>query len=174
MPAPKGHPKWGDPRKPKKYTPDKLWDSAQEYFNWCDENPIITIEQSKMPQRLDSKMVKELKPAQIKGFMKQLVELPKQRAYSVEGLCIFLNISDETYFNYSKTEGYETYFGVCQRIKRIIDNQYFEGGMAGTFNANIVTRKLGLVEKQQTEHLLPELNITVNSEETKKLIEDLK
>lgn len=175
MAAPKGHPLWGNPLKPKKYTPEELWKGACEYFEWCDENPIMVIEQSKMPQRLDASLAKQLKPSQIKGFMKQTIELPHTRAYSIERLCIFLNISRETFDNYSKTDGYETYFDICTHIRSIIDSQHFEGGMAGTFNANIVTRKLGLADKTQSDISVKMPNITVQDQKTadelKKFIE---
>jgi hypothetical protein len=167
MPAPKGHPLWGNPRKPKKYTPDELWEGAIDYFNWSDENPIMIIEQSKMPQRLDAKMVKELKPAMIKSFLKQTIDLPHQRAYTIEGLCIHLNISRETFDNYSKTKGYETYFDICKRVREIIDNQHLQGGMAGIFNANIVTRKLGLQEKIATSQKI--IITPMDNEEAKEL-----
>lgn len=151
MPAPKGHPLWGNPLKPKKYTPDELWEGATDYFKWCDENPLILVEQTKAPQKLSNEIAR-LKPNLVKSFLKQTIDLPKQRAYSIERLCIFLNISRETFDNYSKADGYETYFDICLRIRQIIDSQHFEGGMAGLFNSNIVTRKLGLVEQQKTEH----------------------
>ncbi len=158
MPAPKGHTKWGNPLKPKKYTPNTLWKKACEYFEWCDNNPVMVVEQTRMPQKLNANMISKLKPAQVKAFMKQTIELPHQRAYSIEGLCIHLNMAYQTFLNYESKKGYETYFEVCLRIRNIIDNQHFEGGMAGTFNANIVTRKLGLTEKQdvniQTEQPL--------------------
>lgn len=32
MPAPKGHPRWGNPLNPKKYTPNTLWKKSCEYF----------------------------------------------------------------------------------------------------------------------------------------------
>jgi len=151
MPAPKGHPLWGNPLNPKKYTPQQLWDGACNYFQWCDENPIYKVEQTKLPQKLDAQMMKTMKPAMIKAFLKQTVEMPLPRAYSIERLCIHLNISRETFDNYSKTEGYETYFDICTRIRQIIDSNHFEGGMAGTFNAGIVTRKLGLAEKKEVD-----------------------
>ena len=151
MAAPKGHPLWGNPLKPKKYTPEELWDGACNYFEWCDNNPIISIEQSKAPQRLDSSMMKTMKPAMIKAFLKQTVEMPLARAYSIERLCIHLDIHRMTFDNYSKLEGYETYFDICTRIREIIDSQHFEGGMAGIFNAGIVTRKLGLAEKKEVD-----------------------
>jgi hypothetical protein len=163
MAAPKGHPIWGNPRKPKKYTPDELWEGAISYFEWCNKNPIMVQEQSKMPQRLSDKMALSMKPSMIKKFLNQTVDLPHERAYTIEGLCIHLNISRETFDNYSKSKGYETYFDVCKRVREIIDNQHFTGGMAGIFNANIVTRKLGL--KEQSD-LSGNIGITWNEEKT--------
>lgn len=176
MAAPKGHPLWGNPIKPKKYTPEQLWEGACEYFEWCNENPVIIVEQTKMPQKLDSSMMKTMKPAMVKAFLKQTIEMPHERAYTVEGLCIYLNISRETFYEYAKGEGtYNTYPDTCTRIKDIIDNQHFIGGMAGTFNAGIVTRKLGLAEKTQSDISVKMPNITVQNQETadelKKFIE---
>jgi len=168
MAPPKGHPKWGNPIKPKKYTPEQLWNGACDYFDWCENNPIIIIEQSKMPQRLDASMIKTMKPAMVKAFLKQTIEMPHQRAYSIERLCIYLNISRETFDRYSKDEGFETYYDVCRAIREIINNQHFEGGMTGTFNAGIVTRKLGLIDKKDMtsdgKQLMP--NIIVQDQKT--------
>lgn len=149
MAAPKGHPKWGNPLKPKKYTPTQLWEIAQEYFTWCDKNPIYTVEQSKMPQRLPSNYNKAIHGT-IKNFTQQIVKLPQPRAYSIEGFCTFADMDKVTFYNY-ESDDYnkddKTYFNVCLRVRQIIDDQHFTGGMAGTFNANIVTRKLGLADK---------------------------
>lgn len=144
MPAPKGHPLWGNPLKPKKYTPEELWEGACIYFDWANENPWIKNEKDNSPS----------KPTLIDGEIivpPKYVQIPIQRPYSIEAMCIHLNISRETFDNYSKTVGYETYFDICTHIRHIIDTQHFEGGMVGAFNANIVTRKLGLVEKKEIE-----------------------
>ena len=161
-PAPKGHILWGNPRKPKKYTPEKLWDKFLEYKEWADNNPIMVIEQSKMPQRLPNNYDKTIHGS-IKNFTQQTIKLPHPRAYSIEMFSVFANMSDETFLNYEKKEGYETYFGICKRIRKIIDSQHFEGGMAGVFNANIVTRKLGL--KEQSE-LSGSIEINWNEQKT--------
>lgn len=130
MPAPKGHEMWGNPIKPKSYTPEELWNKAVEYFEWCKENPWMKID--------------------FKGKDADRVEIPCERPYSIEGLCVFLNISAKTFGNYSKSEGYETYFQICAHIKNIIDAQHFEGGATGAFNASIVSMKLGLQQKIDT------------------------
>lgn len=172
MAAPKGHPLWGNPQKPKKYTPGQLWEKAIEYFEWCDENPIIIIEQTKMPQRLDASMMKTMKLSMIKAFLKQTVEMPHQRCYSIEGLAIFANMNPDTFYEYAKQD---TYSETCTRIRHIINTQHLEGGMAGTFNANIVTRKLGLVDKKDMtsdgKQLMP--NIVVQDQKTAEEIDKL-
>ena len=132
MAAPKGHPLWGNPLNHKKLTPTELWDGAIDYFKWCDENPWHKEDFIKSGEMAGS-----------------IVKLKTQRPYTIEGLCIHLNISYQTFFNYSKEAGYETYFDICTHIRKVIDNQHFEGGMVGAFNANIVTRKLGLTEKTE-------------------------
>ena len=132
MPAPKGHKLWGNPCKPKLYQPDELWDKAVEYFEWCDSTPWYRNE--------------------FNAKVGDIIEIPTQRPYSIEAFCIFANMTADTFNNYSKKEGYETYFGVCSHIRKIIDSQHFEGGMVGAFNANIVTRKLGLAEKVENEN----------------------
>lgn len=187
MAAPKGHPLWGNPLNPKKYTPETLWDKAVEYFEWCNKNPIKIIEQSKMPQRLPSNYSKETHGS-IKQFTKQTIELPHQRAYSIEGFCCFANISFQTFRNYESKEtekdgkvyenkDYITFLEVCKRIREIINYQHFSGGMAGIFNANIVTRKLGLSEKldhgSSDGSMSPKPTIVVQSGKAKKDLDNL-
>jgi len=92
MSAPKNHPRWGNPLNPKKYTPEDFWNGACDYFEWCNKNPIMVVEQTKMPQKLSDSMVRGMKPSMIKSFLKQTIELPHSRAYSIEGLCVFLNM----------------------------------------------------------------------------------
>lgn len=174
-PAPKGHPLWGNPLNPKKYTPEELWEKALDYFKWADENPWVMIEQSKMPQRISEKMALGMKPSMVKSFLKQTVELPHQRPYSIEALCLHINISRETFDNYSKEKGYETYFDICRAIRDIIDRQHLEGGMVGAFNANIVTRKLGLQEKiQSTQNIIISPMSKEEEEEIKRAMENAK
>lgn len=149
MPAPKGHPLWGNPLNPKKYTPDGLWDKFCEYLQYCKENPVIKEDFISGGQRAG-----------------EIIELKSDQPLCIEEFCNFADISTITFFNYTKTEGYETFFNVCQRIRQVIDSQHFRGGMAGIFNANIVTRKLGLAEKNESNIVH---NITVTKDEAKEI-----
>jgi hypothetical protein len=85
-----------------------------------------------------------------------------------------LNIDTQTFYNYaSGKKEYETYFDICTRIRNIIDSQHFEGGMAGTFNAGIVTRKLGLAEKTNNEVNVNFPKIEVKDQDTASEVEKL-
>lgn len=137
--APIGHVKWGNPVKPKLYEPQDFWDKCCEYFEWVDDNPWMKNEAIKSGERVG-----------------EIIQIPTQRPYSIEGLCNYLDMSVQTFDRYSKEVDYETYWGVSLRVREIIDNQHFEGGMVGAFNANIVTRKLGLADKQEVNNKNPQ------------------
>jgi len=108
-------------------TPEILLEAACEYFQWCLDNPLMeTI---------------------IQGNKKW--EVPKMRAMTESGLCIFLDIERQTLDNYSNKESYKDFFAVITRIKDIIRTQKFEGASAGFLNANIIARDLGLSDKQE-------------------------
>lgn len=169
MPAPKGHPLWGNPLNIKKYTPEELWEGAKQYFEWCNKHPWKKKEQKRGNTSINVKGDFKASNKALSG----IIEMPIQRPYSIEGLCTFLSITTKTFYNYSQENGYETYFHICSFIKQIIDNQHFEGGMTGAFDAGIVARKLGLIDKKQTELNIPNLNINVSSEETKNNIKKL-
>lgn len=114
--------------------PDKLWDAAAEYFEWCEENPLIEID--------------------YKGKDADMVEIPKMRAFTIMGLCLFLDCN-EVYFNHFKTtktySENQDFSKVVTRIEQIIYTQKFTGAAAGFLNPNIIARDLGLKEKSEVE-----------------------
>ena len=143
MPAPKGHPKWGNPLKPKKYTPKRLWDKAVEYFTYIDKHPYYLNEQKKgntiVPK--DSNLTAK----QLKDALDPIIEIPKMRPYTLVGFCVFADICYDTFLSYEKNE---TYLEVCTRIRNIVESNMFEGGLVGNFEKGLVARKLGLIDKQ--------------------------
>lgn len=56
--------------------------------------------------------------------------------------------------DYVKNKGgrYESYAPIVTRIKNNCFAQNFKGAAIGLFNANLIAKKLGLIDKQQTEH----------------------
>lgn len=102
--------------------PEYLWEAACEYFKWCEENPLIEID--------------------FRGKNSNEVELPKMRAFTWEGLELFIDI--HSLRDYKTNQTYKDFSQVITRIEKIIYNQKFTGAAAGFLNPNIIARDLGL------------------------------
>lgn len=135
MPAPKGNNFWearsSHGRKPIFASPDDIWKAACEYFQWVEDNPLY-----------------ESRVAQCKGEPK-IMTLPKMRAMTIGGLCLFMDITETCYYDYRKREDF---IRITKAIDTIIYNQKFEGASADLLNANIIARDLGLKDSTSNEH----------------------
>ncbi len=116
--------------------PETLMEEATKYFQWCDDNPLY-----------------ETKAFNGKDEVK-IVELPKMRAYTLAGLCIYLN-TNTVYFNqFESTETYKNnkdFSKVLTHIREVIYTQKFTGAAADFLNANIIARDLGLSDKKEID-----------------------
>lgn len=121
-------------------SPELLWESACEYFEWCDENPLYeeVIEKVKVNGTGD-----ELRREQ----------MPKMRPYTMQGLCGYLNCNTDYFNQFEKelTKENKGFSEVITRIRETIYQQKFEGASVGFFNANIIARDLGLADKKEVE-----------------------
>lgn len=130
MAAPQGNQFWkarsSHGRNPIFKDAEQLWTVCNEYFDWVEKNP--------------------LQEAQAFAYQgKVTVEsLPKMRAMTIGGLCIFIDIARSTWDEYSTKDGFSE---VTTRVEEIIRAQKFEGASAGLLNPNIIARDLGLVDK---------------------------
>lgn len=113
-------------------TPDLMWEAACEYFDWCDNNPWIT-------EKVKSK-----------DSGKEIEASPTQRPYTLSGLCLYLNCNQGYFYDFKKICD-KDFSDIVTRIEEIIETQQFEGATVGAYNANIVARKLGLTDKQETK-----------------------
>lgn len=109
-------------------SPEQLWDACCEYFEWNESNPLW-----------------ETKSYQYQGVPVQ-DQIPKMRAMTISGMCLFLDIDESTWKAYKAKEDFS---GVCTRAERIIYNQKFAGAAAEFLNANIIARDLGLADKSE-------------------------
>ena len=116
-------------RKPIFEAPDDLWDAACEYFQWVEDNPLH-----------------EEKVFHAQGEITKTT-ISKMRAMTQAGLCLYIDISDDTYVNYRSKDDF---LGVTGQIDATIRSQKFSGAAADLLNANIIARDLGLSDK--TEH----------------------
>lgn len=109
-------------------SPDVLWSSCVEYFDWVEEHPLY-----------------ESKAFHSSGQV-ITANLPKMRAMTIAGLCNFLDISEDCWSDYRKREDFS---GVVTRVEQVIRQQKFEGASADLLNANIIARDLGLAERNE-------------------------
>jgi len=105
-----------------------LWANAEQYFQWCIDNPLISVE--------------------VHGKDADKIEVPKKRVFQKDGLALACGLSKwETLADLSKVN--KDFSEVVTRVENIIKTQKFEGAASGFFNANIVARDLGLSDQQE-------------------------
>ena len=134
MAPPKGNKFWearsSHGRNPIFKNSDQLWSSCVEYFEWVEDNPLL-----------------EEKIFHNQGEITRAT-ISKLRAMTLNSLCIFLDISDETWFNYRKKDDF---VGGTTRVESIIYSQKFTGAAADLLNPNIIARDLGLKDASKQE-----------------------
>ena len=109
-------------------TPELLWEAACEYFEWCENNPLIE-------QDFAGKDAKE-------------VSKNKMRPFTWQGLAMYCDATS-TYFSDFKKECSKDFSEILSRIEDVIYRQKFEGASCGFFNPSIIMRDLGLADKQE-------------------------
>lgn len=113
-----------------------LWEAACEYFEWCDKHPWEKVD--------------------FKGKPLEEVRLPTARPYTITGLCLYLGCGvhyfDQFEKSLSEPDPNEGFSSVITRIRETIYTQKFEGAAVGAYNANIIARDLGLVDKRDHKH----------------------
>ena len=112
---------------------EDMWNAAVEYFQWCEDNPLIEVD--------------------FRGKEMQEVQLPKMRPFTFQGLCRYLDCNI-LYFNQfearikdEKTQEANDLSLVITRIRETIYEQKFTGAASGFLNPNIIARDLGLTDK---------------------------
>ena len=132
MAAPKGNRFWearSSHGKDKIFTDQSiLWEAAQEYFIWVEDNPLKGAKLFKIKNDNDKDEITES-------------SYSKMRAMTLMGLCIFLDICDATWANYRKKHDL---LGVVKKVEEIIYTQKLTGAAADLLNSNIICRELGL------------------------------
>lgn len=122
------------------YTPEEFLDKAFEYFQWNNDNPLM--EAKIIPRGVVKNKGKEDEEIVF------TIDIPKMRAMSISGLCNFADINTDTFYEYAKRHEFAD---VIRTIKDVMYQQKFEAASAELLNANIISRDLGLVDKQQID-----------------------
>lgn len=146
MAAPKGNQFWKARTKHGREkifsSSDCLWEACCEYFQWVEDNPLMSSELVKFQGQAT------------------LAEVPKMRAMTISGLCIFLDITRETWSQWRSDEDFSD---TVSRVDQIIYEQKFTGAAADLLNPNIIARDLGLKDAAHHEHTSPDGSMTPKS-----------
>ena len=116
-------------------TPEKLWQLFLDYIEHERSNPMYKVEYV--------------------GKDGNQVKTPLETPITFEGFECYLQ--DQGVINdlgdYSKNDNgrYTDYAPIITRVKQNCFVHNFKGASVGLFNANIIARKLGLVDKKETE-----------------------
>lgn len=139
--------------KPRKYKPAELLDEFQNYIQDRMSNPILEKEE-------ESGYAGNNKSAKTK-------EKSHPQLLSVADFCVYLGCSRSWWLNLP-----DDYLIVKEHISTYIDNFQLKGASIGVFNANIVSRLLGLKEKTELTGG-DGLTIVVKSQEEKDKLDNM-
>ena len=126
--------------RPKRYSSaEEVREHAEGYFLWLEANP--------------------LKAAEIVSYQgsARIVDKPKRRVATLRGLCGFLGICQETWQRWRKLEEPTTMSAedrgeltrVIAQIDEAITEDKFAGATSGLYDSRIISRDLGLIDKQE-------------------------
>lgn len=144
--------------RPLHYTPDQLAEKFAEFVEWCKEHPIETgrTENTTTPEG--------------KQYGKN-VQAATPRLVSVGGFLVFICETDAWWSQLDKRKDGEGFVRVKAYIREYCENYQKEMASANIFNANIISRLLGLADKKEVAVDSP--TIVVKSEEEKGKIENI-
>lgn len=125
-------------RPPKFKTPEELEAKAEEYFRWCDANPV---------EKGSRKLVGAKKNSKGSEAKSDEVKFTAKRPYTLDGLAIFIGIS--RWRDMRDKECYQTpeFVAVINAIETRVRDQQITGALSGIFNPSIVARLNGLAEQ---------------------------
>lgn len=117
-------------------SPEVMWDHFISYKETIKKNPIIVGDWV--------------------GKDADHVYREKERPLTMVGFQNFLDdqniITDVTDYFENKDNRYADFIRICSRIKRNIQQDQIEGGMASIYNPSITQRLNGLVDKKELDH----------------------
>lgn len=110
--------------------PETLANAADEFFEWCESNPI--------------------KNNDFRGKDAEEVFLVHPRPFTKEGLARFCHLSEWRLINDLKSVS-QDFSQVITRIEGIIAEQKYTYAVTGIFNSSIVARDLKLTDSTETK-----------------------
>lgn len=144
--------------RPLHFTPKQLAEKFEEYVKWSEENVIEIGERQK--------------GIASGGYVDKTTTNYKQRLISVHGFLVFIGKSKRWWTELSDGKQGDKFSTLKDSITSYCEDYQKEMAAAGIFNANIISRLLGLADKKELTG--ESINIIVNSPEEKHELENMK
>lgn len=144
--------------RPLHFTPKQLAEKFEEYVHWCEDNEMEIEEKQKGIVG--------------NGYVDKSTKNYKQRLVSVHGFLVFIGKTKRWWSQLSEGKQGEKFSYLKESITEYCEDYQKEMAAAGVFNANIISRLLGLADKKELTG--ESINIIVNSPEEKKELESMK
>lgn len=106
-----------------------------EYVNFCLTEPLY------------QKVVQKIKISRDEEVIK-LVDVPHTRPFTIQGFCNYLHISHDLFSDYIKKEEFSE---ILTHIKQQCYTQKYEGAACNMYNASIIAKDLGLIDKKEID-----------------------
>ena len=149
--------------RPLKYQPDELLVKFQEYITWAKEHPIP--------------IVRKVTNTTTKGdtYGSDSIER-KPRLLSISGFLVFIGAGSDWWQSLDRdgAKRADAFSRVKDFIREFCQSYQKEMASADIFNANIVSRLLGLADKKDITSGGDKLTIVVESPEQKEKLENMK
>ena len=127
--------------RPLHYTPEELAEKFAEYVAWCNEHPIVITRTAKGSTS---------SPSSPSSFDREEEER-KPQMISVKGFCVWLGESESWWAMLDTREDAEEFVRVKSYIRAYCEESQAQLASAGVLKENIISRLLGLADKQNVE-----------------------
>lgn len=144
--------------RPLHYTPKQLAEKFEEYVDWCKDNDMVFEEVQSSKQGMTT--------------FKKTTTTRKERLISIHGFLVFIGKTPRWWTELSNGKQGERFSTLKENITAYCEDYQKEMAAAGVFNANIISRLLGLADKKELSG--ESINIIVNSPEEKQKLESMK
>lgn len=161
MAAPAGNQFW---KLRSKHGRDKIFESPEIMLEACYEY-------------FDHQSKQKWEKTDYKGKEVLEVKIPTSSPFTLTGLCLFLGINTKYFTDFEKNLDTKNnkidkdFSEVITHVREVIYTQKFEGAVIGAYNANIIARDLGLIDKKDITSDGEKLNMS--SEDKDKRIKEL-
>lgn len=148
--------------RPLSYKPKELSEKFIEFIEWAKYHPIIvsdTEEGTKAGKKTDVTVTKT-----------------KPRLISIDGFLVFIGKSKRWWAELDNGKRGEEFSILKQHIREYCESYQTEMATTGMFNANIISRLLGLADRQELDMNAEVKGVTINvmDQETAQVLQDIR